>query len=181
MTSWARHLLDELEASGQTGAEAARYIRERGIQLGLRDQPTAARWKLGRKIELHPRYVQGKQTAPYALSLVVHEIQHLKQGPMTALSVYGELDAWQVQFKYLIGLPGSRAGFPGRAPLIDELLTLPLGWDRSVLRRARSLMWQYAGRRYRIDILPLYPFHQELLYAIAHRRPSELGAPRSIA
>ncbi len=29
------------------------------------------------------------------LALIVHEAKHLEQGPWLALSVYGELEAWQ--------------------------------------------------------------------------------------
>lgn len=170
-TSWAGRLLEELEQSTQAGAEAVKYLREHGIRLSTHNQPTAARWTLGRKIELHPRYAQGSATGPYALSLVVHEVQHVKQGLATALSVYGELDAWQTQFSFLRGLAVDYPEAPDRTALIDELLALPLGWDRSVLRTTRRLMQQYAGKRYRIDLLPLYPLHHELLYGIARRRP----------
>ncbi|MFH1183616.1 MAG: hypothetical protein V1755_01065 [Chloroflexota bacterium] len=169
--SWLGQLLKELEESSQAGTEAVQYLRARGVRLGIHDQPTAARWTLGRNIELHPRYAQGSAKAPYALSLVVHEIQHLRQGLTTALSVYGELDAWQVQFNFLRALAGRYPGTAEQARLIRELLGLPLGWDRAVLRSARGLMQRYAGKRYRIDLLPLYPLRHELLYGISRQRP----------
>lgn len=172
--AWEGRLLDELERSSRAGAAAARFVRESSIQLAAHDQPTGARWTLGWKIELHPRYVKGRIKGPYALSLVVHEVQHVKQGPLTALSVFGELEAWQVQFNYLMGLKGRKANVPGRTNLIDELLALQLGWDRSILSRARRLMREYAGNRYRIDLLPLYPLHHEILHAICRRAPRQL-------
>lgn len=171
--SWMGQLLQELEESSQAGKEAVEYLRARGIRLGFHDQPTAARWTLGRNIELHPRYAQGSARAPYVLSLVVHEIRHIRQGLPTALSVYGELDAWQMQFKFLRALTGSYPGTAEQARLIGELLGLPLGWDRAVLGTARGLMHRYAGERYRIDLLPLYPLHHEVLYGISRQRPAQ--------
>ena len=45
---------------------------------------------------------------------------------------------------------------------IEEMLSLPLGWDRAVLRPARELMQEYAGKGYRADLLPLYPLGKEI-------------------
>jgi len=168
---WTGKLLEELEKCGQSGTDAVRFLRERRIRIGIRRQSAGARWTLWRTIELSPRYVQGSSGAPYALSLVVHEIRHIKQGPATALSVYGELEAWHVQFTFLLELTGGYGGVPGQAGLIKELLALPLGWDRSVLRTARLLMRKYAGRKYRVDLLPLYPLQHEVMYRLARRRP----------
>ncbi len=98
------------------------------------------------------------------MSLVVHEVRHLQQGWLTALSVYGELDAWQHQFKFLESVNGPYREAPDRSAAIARLMVLPLSWDRSVLRTARQLMRSYAGKGYRIDLLPLYPLHHELAY-----------------
>ena len=167
--SWTDQLLSELELSCPAGAEAVGYLREHRIHLRIRRQPTAARWTLDRKVEIHPRYAQGSPSAAYALSLVVHEIRRIQQGPALVLSVLGELEAWQAQFGFLMRLPGGDSGIPGRAELIQQLLSLPLGWDRTTLASARRLMRDYAGKRYRVDLLPLYPVHRELLYAIVRR------------
>jgi hypothetical protein len=50
-------------------------------------------------------------------------------------------------------------------------MSLPLGWDRAVLARARSLMQEFAGVKYRVDLLPLYPLHLEVVWAITRRQP----------
>ncbi|HEY5984109.1 MAG TPA: hypothetical protein VIU38_11615 [Anaerolineales bacterium] len=166
---WIDGLLEQLQASGPEGADTARYLREHHVRLGFRQQPTAARWTLGRGIDLHPRYAQGTAQSAYALSLLIHEAQHLRQGIFIALSVYGELEAWQSQFRFLGRMTEDDRAAAPRPDLIDQLLRLPLSWDRTELGRARNLMQAYAGPRYRVDLLPLYPLPREILYALAPR------------
>jgi hypothetical protein len=170
--SWVSELLNELALSGPEGRESEQYLRARKIRIGVRNQSSGARWTLGRHIDLNPRYLLGSPNSPYTLSLVVHEIRHIKQGPLTALSVYGELDAWQAQFRFLLEIAGGYPGVPGQAAVIRELLRLPLGWDRFALQAARGLMRKYAGRLYRVDLLPLYPLHHEILYCLVRRHPT---------
>jgi hypothetical protein len=160
--SWLGELLANLERSGPVGQGAARYLNERRVRLRIRRQSAGARWTLGGNIELHPRYAEAPPDAPYPLSLLVHETRHLQQGIVAALSVYGELDAWQAQFTFLKTLGARPPGSENRARVIAQLLALPLGWDRGVLRTARRLMKAYAGKRYRIELLPLYPLPKEL-------------------
>ncbi len=45
-------------------------------------------------------------TNAFMLNLVAHEALHLKQGVLTALSVYGELEAWQLGFRIFQALGG---------------------------------------------------------------------------
>jgi hypothetical protein len=169
--AWISQLLDKLERSDEAGAAGVRYLRVHGIRLDTHEQSTAARWTVGRKIELHPRYTQGPPGAPYTLSLVMHEIQHFRQGLPVALSVYGEMDAWQIQFRFLRSVAGAYPMTADQSRLIGELLALPLGWARPVLRTAQGIMRQYGGQSYRIDLLPLYPLHKELLFRFGGREP----------
>jgi hypothetical protein len=125
-----------------------------------------------RRIELHPRYTVGPGISPYALSLVIHDVRHLAQGPLIALSVYGELDAWRVQFEFLRDLSVPAPGSDAQQVLIGQLLELPIGWDRGALSNARQLIRAYAGQAYRIDLLPLYPVHRELAYLLTRRAPA---------
>lgn len=170
-SDWETQLISSLDRAGPAGHAAASYMEQKGIHLGLRPQSSGAQWTIRRSIQLHPRYGIAPRD-PYALSLVVHEVRHLQQGWLTALSVYGELEAWQRQFRFLKDGLGWRPEDPGHDRLIAGLLSLPVSWDRSVLQKARSLMRAYGGRRYRIDLLPLYPLHLELLFAVTGRRPS---------
>jgi hypothetical protein len=96
---------------------------------------------------------------------------------LTALSIYGELEAWQTQFSYLLEIAGGYSGVPGQTAVIRQLMQLSLGWDRMALRVARGLMRQYAGRLYRVDFLPLYPLHHEFRYRLLRRRPSSTAVP----
>jgi hypothetical protein len=94
-------------------------------------------------------------------TLIIHEVRHLQQGIATALSVYGELDAWQLEFRVYHRLKGK---YPH--PAIAELMTLPLELDRDLLKKAATLMQAYAGKGYRVDLLPLFPIGREIRYRI---------------
>ncbi len=91
--------------------------------------------------------------------LMIHEARHLQQGLTTALSVYGELDAWQLEFGIYHRIKRS---YPH--PAIEELMSLPLEYDRAILKKAASLMQAYAGKGYRVDLLPLFPAGSEIKY-----------------
>lgn len=173
-SQWVAKLLVNLDQSGPQGQFAARYVRRRGVRLSLHPQSTAARWKLGGRIEIHPRYADGPPEAPYAQSLIVHEVCHLRQGVLTALSVYGELEAWQAQFRLLKARTGRYHEVSKHDAIIQELMARSLGWDRATLGSARTLMRAYAGTLYRVDLLPLYPLHLELLWALTRTRPVDL-------
>ena len=168
---WLTSLQDALGRSGKAGADAVRYLRGHLIRLEVRPQTSGARWTLDRRIEINPQYIGRGQASTYALSLVLHEIRHLQQGPITALSVYGELDAWRLQFGFLRGLRSAIPGSKRQQQVIQQLTDLPRGWSREALGRARRLMREYAGAAYRIDLLPLFPLHLELIYAITRRIP----------
>jgi hypothetical protein len=169
--AWLAQLLANLEETGAEGRAAVAYLRARGIAVGFHDQSTGARWKLGGRLELHPRFAGGPADAPYALALIVHEVRHLRQGVLTALSVYGELDAWQVQFRFIKSLMGRYSEVRQQDQLVAQLMSLPVNWDRRILEEARSLMQQYAGKGYRIDLLPLYPLNREILWRLGHKVP----------
>jgi len=171
-TEWVTQLLANLDRSGPVGHAAASYVQVHGIHVAIRAQSAGARWTPWNRIELHPRYTELPAGAPYALSLVVHEMRHLQQGWLTALSVYGELDAWQCQFGFLQSLPGRHEEAEDRDRNIRRLMALPLGWDRTVLRTARDLMRAYAGKTYRVDLLPLYPLHRELPFLLTGLIPA---------
>jgi hypothetical protein len=168
---WVDDLVRHLEHSGTEATAALEYIRRHGTRIGVHDQPTGARWTVDRRIELHPRFVEGAANDPAAIALIIHEVRHLQQGPLTALSVYGEMEAWQLQFGFLKSLWGYYHADPTRAAVIEEIMQQPLGWDREVLQHVRELMRRYAGPKYRIDLLPLYPIHRELVSRLTGRRP----------
>lgn len=146
-------LLARLDETGTEGAAAQKFIANRRVRVSLRKQPTGARWTPFGHIELNPSQMKDE---PYALSLIVHEVRHLKQGIFHALSVQGELEAWQEQFAYLKAQTGKYTNSSSHEALIEELMTLSPD-DRADLLRARALMQKYAGKKYRINWLPIFP------------------------
>ena len=166
-TDWTNSILDILSRADEP---CVQYLRSHQTKIGFSHQPasTGAIWFIDGNIYLNSRYYNLKTAPndPHLLSLMVHEVRHLQQGFFTALSVYGELEAWQLGFRVyqtLTGhLPLGRGDNPYAALL--ELMSLPHGWERPVLRRAQILMREYAGKGYRADLLPLYPFGKEIKY-----------------
>ena len=169
---WTQQLISNLERFGSEAADALRYIQKRGTRVSVHDQPTAARWTADRRIEIHPRYAQLAPDDPYALSLIVHEVRHLQQGPLTALSIYGELEAWQLQFGLLKTWTGHYRTDVSKEDVLQHVMSLHLGWDRAMLEEARRLMQVYAGRQYRVDLLPLYPLPAEVFYRLFGKVPA---------
>lgn len=159
-STWKTALLTSLQA---VDAEAVHFLETRRVKIGFRKQSsaTAAIWTPGQRIYLNPQYFSPTTPPndPRVLALICHEICHLRQGFFTALSVYGELEAWQLGFRIEHRLTGRP--YP---PVITELMALPLSWEREPLEKARQLMLTYAGKGYRADLLPLYPLGKEIQY-----------------
>jgi hypothetical protein len=165
-TDWSQTALNYLRQSGTVGEQTADFLQKQRTRIGFakHSPSTGARWTVTGSIEFNLVHYS-TQTAPnnpHMLSLLVHEARHLQQGWLTALSVYGELDAWQTGYEYYKTLTGQ---YPN--PVIAELCALPLGFDRSTLQTARQLMQTYAGKGYRADLLPLYPLPREIGYWLA--------------
>ncbi len=167
---WLNRLLAQLAHSGPQGEATLQLLINRKVNLSFHDQPTAARWTLTGHIQLHPRYAAGVPGDPYPLSLVIHEMRHLEQRLFTALSVYGELDAWRVQFSFIKSLTGAYHSDPQRDLIISKLMSLGLSGDRGALSRARNLMQEYAGKTYRVDLLPLYPLPREVYFLFTRKQ-----------
>jgi hypothetical protein len=160
---WMENLLDAVAQMGEEGRAAADFVRARRIKIGFRQaRPSiGAYWTALGNIRLNSQYyTYGTPLDDLRIkTLIIHEARHLQQGIATALSVYGELDAWQLEFSIYHRIAGR---YPH--PAISELMSLPLGYDRTVLRKAAHLMQAYAGKGYRIDLLPLFPWNREIKY-----------------
>ena len=144
------------------------FLRRRRVRVGSRRMARhiGAFWLPGGWIVLNTRYWQpGQPVTPELTGLFLHEVCHLRQGVTTALSVYGELEAWQLGFRYTYRHTG---GTP--PPVLRDLLALPLARDREVLREARRLMQVYASEAYRADLLPLFPWGDELRWRLGWRK-----------
>lgn len=162
---WVNQLLERVSELGDEGRAAVRYILSNKTQIGFkRVRPNVgAFWTVFGNIRLNSIYYTYDTSLEdlRIKTLIIHEARHLEQGLLTALSVYGELDAWQLEFRIYHRIMGT---YPH--PTIAELMTLPLGYDRVVLKRAVSLMQAYAGKGYRADLLPLFPAGREVKYWI---------------
>jgi hypothetical protein len=162
---WVDQLLDRVCELGEEGQAAMQYIRKYKTKIRFkRVRPNiGAFWTLFGNIHLNSQYYNHQTSLDNVRirTLIVHEVRHLQQGLPTALSVYGELDAWQLEFRIYHRLVGQ---YP--SPIIAEIMSLPLEYDRAVLRKAAQLMQAYAGKGYRADLLPLYPWGREIRYWI---------------
>ncbi|HKY54632.1 MAG TPA: hypothetical protein VJM08_10015 [Anaerolineales bacterium] len=165
---WVSKLLDSVAEVGEEGKAAVDFIRARRTQIGIKRARAnvGAFWTPFGNIRLNSHYYS--YDTPFddvrIKTLIIHEARHLQQGPIVALSVYGELDAWQLEFRVYHRLKGK---YPNSA--IAELMTLPLEYDRAVLKNAVNLMQAYAGKGYRIDLLPLYPLGREIRYWLTRK------------
>lgn len=168
---WLNSLFENLEKYGDEGRAAVAYLRRRRTKVAFkRTKPSiGAWWTIARNINLNSHHYPSYEIAlndTRVFTLIIHEVRHLQQGFFTALSVYGELDAWQLEWGIYYRAHNS---YPH--PAIEELMSLPLGWDRDVLRRAVQLMQAYASKSYRADLLPLYPLGKEIAYQLFRKAP----------
>ncbi len=168
---WREDLLLALDAMGEEGQAAAKFLREKKTRIGFRRvrKNVGAFWTALKTIHFNTEHysLATLPSDPRLTTLMIHEVKHLQQGIIVALSVYGELEAWQLQFRLYYAMTNVKMH-----KAIEEMLSLPLNWDRAVLRRACELMREYAGRGYRVDLLPLYPLGREIRYWIFQQVPA---------
>jgi len=161
--AWKENLLEQLTSLGEEGRFATNYLRAHKTHVGFwkARKNVGAFWTLLRSIQFNSLYYSHETKIDNIdmLTLLIHEVKHLQQGMILALSVYGELEAWQLQFRLYHQLTAKPMH-----PAIAEILSLPLEYDRAILRRARDLMQAYAGKGYRADLLPLFPLGKEIKY-----------------
>ena len=168
-SEWLEQYFQKVSESSEEGAAAVRFVREKKIRVGMRRarKSVGAFWTLSRAFYLNKAHytMQSALENPRAWTLFGHEVRHLQQGIPTAMSVYGELDAWQLEFRLYKHLAGKTL-----RPELEELLALPLNFDRNVLKHARHLMTKFAGFWYAAWILPLYPIHKEIKYWVTRKQ-----------
>jgi len=162
-TTWINMLLERVCEVGEEGQAAMEFIRKSRTRIGFkRVRPSVgAFWTIFGNIRLNSIYYNYDTPLDdlRVKTLIIHEVRHLQQGLATALSVYGELDAWQLEFRVYHRLKGR---YPH--PAVAELMTLPLEFERATLKKAAALMQAYAGKGYRVDLLPLFPIGREIRY-----------------
>lgn len=157
-------MLASLMSGGSTLQHAAEYIIANDIQIKFRTLGAGAMWWIDGNIYLNSDSYspQTRPDHPYMLALIAHEAKHLEQGPIVALSVYGELEAWQVQYEVFKELVGASHGTYEQRIVWDELSQIPLSYSHSDLEKARELIQYLAGVDYQINQLPLCPLPAEI-------------------
>ena len=165
---WKEKLLEALTGLGEPGHAAADFLRVHKTFIGFWKvrKNVGAFWTVLQTIHFNSVYysINTDVNDIGMLTLLLHEVKHLQQGFFLALSVYGEVEAWQLQFRLYHELTGTSVH-----PAIAELLNLPLKYDRTIMKQAVTLMQAYAGKGYRADLLPYYPFGRELQYWITRK------------
>ena len=166
---WVNAALQKLESSGPDGQAAVNFINSRHVRIDFRrqGQATGAMWWIDGNLYLNPDTYSDASSPEdaYMLSLIAHEALHLWQGLFTALSRYGEFQAWQAGFRVLKSLDPSQM-----SPVMEQILALPFGWNRGVIRQAAALMVAY-DPGYHINWLPVYPLGQEVWYGLTREVP----------
>jgi hypothetical protein len=160
---WREKFLEAVSNCSDEGKEAVEYIYAHKTHIAIKRarKSVGAFWTLTRATHLNSVYYSQESSLvnPTAWILLIHEVRHLQQGWLTALSIYGELDAWQYQLRLQKKLTGKEI-----VPVLEEILSLPLNMERKNLQHASQLMTQYAGKGYGAKWLPLYPIHKEVKY-----------------
>lgn len=168
-SDWLEQYFQKVAESSEEGAEAVRFVREKNIRVGLKRarRSVGAFWTWTRSFYLNKLHYTAESALehPRAITLFVHEVRHLQQGVLTAMSIYGELDAWQYEFRLYKRLTGKTL-----KPELEELLALPLSFDRKTLKHAQQLMTRCAGFWYGAWILPLYPIHKEIMFWVTRKQ-----------
>jgi hypothetical protein len=178
---WEIEALSRLKKGGRVGARAVKYVAKHKVKLGFAKQATGAKWTVQgmligpRVIELSSKQAPGVRSVKdaWTISLIAHEAKHYEQGLTTALSVYGELEAWQLQMKVLRELKA-----PPTHPALLAIEKLKLSHKVAVLKEAARLMKKY-DPAYRIDLLPLNPVGLKTIMGSLQKLVRAKGSPTS--
>jgi len=150
-------------APGRLEALKGRIPKIRLMKLGKAMSGVYLGWGL---IFLNSRLIKDEQDINdiWWLSIIAHELEHARQGVITAFSVYGELLAWKAGFEVI-----QKGADGGLSEIANKILDLPNNMDRDTLKKARDLMIAYAGKGYGIQWRPFYPIHHEIQYWLGLR------------
>lgn len=164
-------VVQKLSDIEQLRSDVVDYLKNKKIRIGFHKQyKSGGGWTFLRNITLSPG---DDPLNPYVLSLIIHEIFHLKQTIWTRLSMQGELRAWQYQkqtYPNIAKTKGNEIGSSGEAygetrvtkELWDELLRLSPD-SREDLKKAQDVMTKISPG-YRSGCLPLFPIKGEIEY-----------------
>lgn len=154
---WQQEVERELMKGGPVCQHAAATIRNKGIRIGFSPQRTGAKWTLSGHIKLATKGYSmdtSPSNAPM-LAKVVHEVQHLQDGFLMALSVEGEVRGWAAEYwaREELNAPLRR-----NRSLWREVALTPENPTNADLKKAKAAIRQMTvWHSYLIWILPLRP------------------------
>lgn len=157
------NLFQALSGVDDINTDVVNYIRDKKIRIGFHQQYKAGGgWTLLKNITLSPG---DDPLNPYVLSLIVHEIFHIKESIWMRLSMQGELRAWQYQRKCYRELTGKDIGdigqaYSGKKEYWDAMATLDPNSREDLLKAIQ--LTRKVSPDYRSECLPLFPLPQEI-------------------
>ena len=150
---------------GSEAREAVNYIINHQVHLKFDQQMppgTGAYWESdGKTLDF------GKtNNNAFLLSLIVHETIHLGQGPLGAITVSGELEAWQVQMRVYYIL--TRGKYPYARVDVQKLLSYSTldAWTPLKNIEIRILLEKMSPGYHAYCLFPMWP--AEFINAVQH-------------
>ena len=183
---WTYQALANLSDAGPVCQHAANYIINNNVTIFFGWRPWGgAFWTSAGRVGLNSRYYSTNSSPEEigTLALIVHETKHLEQGFDLALSVEGELQAWQIEIEANreLGVDIERFSLEKRN-LYFELPWEPLRPTDAELHQAADLMFKDQHGHYPIYLLPLRPERwseiDESLYRYVYWNIRLLNSPR---
>lgn len=163
--AWFERSKSALRDAGSVGRASWETITRKRMTLGFSGQKySGGMWFDWRRLRfgifVNTVYADRSPEDPHMVALLAHEAKHREQGIVEALSVRGELVAWQLQYDVLKELSAEPTSAPWR-----EIRSLDPA-ARQDLKRARVLMKRIGGPGYRIEYLPLLPLPAEVVHCL---------------
>lgn len=141
-SNWESQALSKLYGEGgREGRNAVNNIVKNDIHIVFNPETQPAAWHLFSNdiyLDSDQYSEQSDPTNPYMLSLIAHEAVHLEQGPLKAITLAGEVEAWQTQFRVYKTMVGR---YPGNQDAVENIMTLDAGnLDSNDLQNTRVWM-----------------------------------------
>jgi RHS repeat-associated protein len=139
-SAWEAEALSALYSEGgQERRHAVGYMVQHDVHLSFRQEVQPAAWRPGHIYLDSDKYDPGSDpTDPYMLSLIAHEAVHLEQGVLIALTIPGEVQAWQIGYTVYRTMTGR---YPGNRAAATNIMSLhPSHMSAEELRNARRWM-----------------------------------------
>jgi len=159
---WTYQALANLSDAGPVCQHAANYIINNNVTIFFGWRPWGgAFWTSAGRVGLNSRYYSTNSSPEEigTLALIVHETKHLEQGFDLALSVEGELQAWQIEIDAFLELKPQKKieEFSEQKQALYGFPRWPTRLTDDQLHQAADLMFSDQHGAYPIYLLPLRP------------------------